>query len=82
MFCFIQEDPGESLSDCDKDTEEDHLEEETLKIEDEDESEDGFVVPDGYLSEDEVLIAPANIIHVQFCLSSGLHVTYVSITFL
>ncbi|XP_010927904.1 chromatin assembly factor 1 subunit FAS1 isoform X2 [Elaeis guineensis] len=48
-----EEDPGESLSDCDKDTEEDHLEEEASKIEDEDESEDGFVVPDGYLSEDE-----------------------------
>ncbi|KAG1363677.1 chromatin assembly factor 1 subunit FAS1 [Cocos nucifera] len=48
-----EDDPGESLSDCDKDTEEDHLEEEASKIEDEDESEDGFVVPDGYLSEDE-----------------------------
>ncbi|XP_008790577.2 chromatin assembly factor 1 subunit FSM-like [Phoenix dactylifera] len=48
-----EEDPGESLSDCDKDTEEDHLEEEASKIEDEDESEDGFVVPDGYVSEDE-----------------------------
>lgn len=48
-----EEDPGESLSDCEKDTEEDNLEEEISKIEDEEESEDGFVVPDGYLSENE-----------------------------
>ncbi|XP_015572224.1 chromatin assembly factor 1 subunit FAS1 isoform X2 [Ricinus communis] len=47
-----EEDPGESLSDCDKDDEEQSLEEGCLK-DDEDESEDGFFVPDGYLSENE-----------------------------
>lgn len=46
-----EEEPGESLSDCEKDTDEDHVED--LKIDDEDESEDGFFVPDGYLSENE-----------------------------
>ncbi|WCJ38906.1 Chromatin assembly factor 1 subunit FAS1 [Euphorbia peplus] len=46
-----EEDPGESLSDCDKDEEEQGLEEGCSK--DEDESEDGFFVPDGYLSENE-----------------------------
>ncbi|KAK7295219.1 hypothetical protein RJT34_18124 [Clitoria ternatea] len=40
-----EEEPGESLSDCDKD------EEECSKSDGE--SEDGFFVPDGYLSEDE-----------------------------
>ncbi|KAK7243201.1 hypothetical protein RIF29_37990 [Crotalaria pallida] len=44
-----EEDPGESLSDCDKD-EEDCLEECSKS---DGESEDGFFVPDGYLSEDE-----------------------------
>ncbi|KAI9078374.1 hypothetical protein K1719_039593 [Acacia pycnantha] len=44
-----EEDPGESLSDCDKD-EDDSLEECSKS---DDESEDGFFVPDGYLSEDE-----------------------------
>ncbi|KAF8402385.1 hypothetical protein HHK36_013340 [Tetracentron sinense] len=48
-----EEDPGESLSDCDKDAVEENLEEGTLRIDDEDESEDGFLVPDGYLSENE-----------------------------
>ncbi|XP_077225443.1 chromatin assembly factor-1 (FASCIATA1) (FAS1) [Tasmannia lanceolata] len=48
-----EEDPGESLSDCDKDDEEEKLEEGNLKSEDEDGSEDGFLVPDGYLSENE-----------------------------
>ncbi|KAJ0014074.1 hypothetical protein Pint_19545 [Pistacia integerrima] len=43
-----EEDPGESLSDCDKDDDE-----EGSKVEDEEETEDGFFVPDGYLSEDE-----------------------------
>ncbi|KAK1287712.1 Chromatin assembly factor 1 subunit FSM [Acorus calamus] len=47
-----EEDPGESLSDCDKDNEEESLEEEILKADD-DESEDSFFVPDGYLSENE-----------------------------
>ncbi|KAI4350185.1 hypothetical protein L6164_010691 [Bauhinia variegata] len=45
-----EEDPGESLSDCDKD-EEENLQE--CSKSDDDESEDGFLVPDGYLSEDE-----------------------------
>ncbi|KAF7805286.1 chromatin assembly factor 1 subunit FAS1 [Senna tora] len=44
-----EEDPGESLSDCDKDDEE-SLDECSKS---DDESEDGFFVPDGYLSEDE-----------------------------
>ncbi|XP_027353109.1 chromatin assembly factor 1 subunit FAS1 isoform X2 [Abrus precatorius] len=44
-----EEDPGESLSDCDKDEEE--CQEEGSKSDGE--SEDGFFVPDGYLSEDE-----------------------------
>ncbi|PIN20400.1 Chromatin assembly factor-I [Handroanthus impetiginosus] len=47
-----EEEPGESLSDCDKD-EEDESMEGHLKDDDEDESEDGFFVPDGYLSENE-----------------------------
>lgn len=49
-----QEEPGESLSDCDKDDEDESVEEH-LKVDDEDESEDGFFVPDGYLSENEVI---------------------------
>ncbi|KAK4367044.1 hypothetical protein RND71_014924 [Anisodus tanguticus] len=47
-----EEEPGESLSDCDKD-DNDCLEEECSRGEDEDESEDGFFVPDGYLSDEE-----------------------------
>ena len=49
-----QEDPGESLSDCDKDEEDESLEEGCSKVDDEEESEDDFFVPDGYLSENEV----------------------------
>ncbi|RWR83891.1 Chromatin assembly factor 1 subunit A [Cinnamomum micranthum f. kanehirae] len=48
-----EEDPGESLSDCDKDDEEENLEEGNQRAEDEDASEDSFMVPDGYLSENE-----------------------------
>lgn len=48
---FSQEDPGESLSDCEKDN--DDIMEEDSKITD-DEGEDSFVVPDGYLSDNEV----------------------------
>ncbi|XP_031105672.1 chromatin assembly factor 1 subunit FAS1 [Ipomoea triloba] len=49
-----EEEPGESLSDCDKD-EVESLDEECTRGDDGDdeESEDGFFVPDGYLSEDE-----------------------------
>ncbi|XP_009767043.1 chromatin assembly factor 1 subunit FAS1 [Nicotiana sylvestris] len=47
-----EEEPGESLSDCDKDDNE-CLEEECSRGEEEDESEDGFFVPDGYLSDEE-----------------------------
>ncbi|KAL2549348.1 Chromatin assembly factor 1 subunit FAS1 [Forsythia ovata] len=47
-----EEEPGESLSDCDKD-DEDECAEGHLKCDDEDESEDGFFVPDGYLSDNE-----------------------------
>ncbi|XWS65239.1 hypothetical protein CRYUN_Cryun05aG0075300 [Craigia yunnanensis] len=47
-----EEEPGESLSDCDKDEEEESCEG-CSKADDEDESEDGFFVPDGYLSENE-----------------------------
>lgn len=56
MTVIIQEEPGENLSDCDKDDEEESLEEGCSKPDDEDESEDGFFVPDGYLSENEVRI--------------------------
>lgn len=45
-----EEDPGESLSDCEKDN--DEFMEEDSKITDE-EDEDSFVVPDGYLSDNE-----------------------------
>ncbi|KAG9142402.1 hypothetical protein Leryth_020804 [Lithospermum erythrorhizon] len=48
-----EEEPGESLSDCDKDDEDETLEGGCPRGEDEEESEDGFFVPDGYLSEDE-----------------------------
>lgn len=48
-----EEEPGESLSDCDKDEEEENLEEGNAKVDEEDDSEDGFFVPDGYLSESE-----------------------------
>lgn len=44
-----EEEPGESLSDCEKDGDEEGC----SKADDEEESEDGFFVPDGYLSEDE-----------------------------
>ncbi|XP_010528632.1 PREDICTED: chromatin assembly factor 1 subunit FAS1-like isoform X2 [Tarenaya hassleriana] len=46
-----EEEPGESLSDCEN--EEECLEEGCSRADDEDDSEDGFFVPDGYLSEDE-----------------------------
>lgn len=42
-----EDDPGESLSDCDMD------EEDIVDAQDEDDIPDGFVVPDGYLSETE-----------------------------
>ncbi|RZC94302.1 hypothetical protein C5167_029867 [Papaver somniferum] len=48
-----EEEPGESLSDCEKDEEEDISDEANVIVEDEDGSEDGFFVPDGYLSENE-----------------------------
>ncbi|KAG0456306.1 hypothetical protein HPP92_024094 [Vanilla planifolia] len=48
-----EEEPGESLSDGDKDKEDDLLDEEEMRDGDEAESEDSFLVPDGYLSEDE-----------------------------
>ena len=51
---ILQEDPGESLSDCDKDDEENLEEEGCAKAEEDEDSEDGFFVPDGYLSENEV----------------------------
>ncbi|KAL8159365.1 hypothetical protein V2J09_000902 [Rumex salicifolius] len=47
-----EEEPGESLSECEKD-EEEILDDGSLKADDEDESGDGFFVPDGYLSENE-----------------------------
>lgn len=53
IYAFVvQVEPGESLSDCDKDEDEESLEE--SKIDNEDDCEDGFFVPDGYLSENEV----------------------------
>ncbi|CAO2832616.1 unnamed protein product [Amaranthus hypochondriacus] len=47
-----EEDPGESISDSDKEDEE-ILDEGSLKADDDEESEDDFFVPDGYLSENE-----------------------------
>lgn len=47
-----EEDPGESLSDCDK-MDEESIDGETLENENDCESEDSFVVPDDYLSENE-----------------------------
>ncbi|KAL2941401.1 Chromatin assembly factor 1 subunit FAS1 [Bienertia sinuspersici] len=47
-----EEDPGESLSDSEKE-EEENLDEGSLKMDDDEESEDDFFVPDGYLSENE-----------------------------
>eukprot|EP00250_Pteridium_aquilinum_P018366 c24053_g2_i1 orf=288-3503(+) len=44
-----EEDPGESLSDCEKDEED-----EKPDPDEDEEAGDGFVVPDGYLSESEV----------------------------
>ncbi|XP_020593515.1 chromatin assembly factor 1 subunit FAS1 [Phalaenopsis equestris] len=48
-----EEEPGESLSDCEKDKEDEVLDEENMKEGSDDESEDSFLVPDGYLSENE-----------------------------
>lgn len=48
----LQEDPGESLSDC-EDKEEDL---DKIDNEGDEDSADGFVVPDGYLSDSEVWI--------------------------
>lgn len=48
-----EEEPGESLSDFDKDGEDESMDEGCSKGEDDEESEDGFMVPDGYLSENE-----------------------------
>lgn len=53
IYWVTQDEPGESISDCDKD-EEDESMDGCSKDDDEDESEDGFFVPDGYLSDDEV----------------------------
>ncbi|XP_047332081.1 chromatin assembly factor 1 subunit FAS1-like [Impatiens glandulifera] len=48
-----EEEPGENLSDSDKDDEDEIIEEGSSKADCEDNSEDGFLVPDGYLSENE-----------------------------
>ncbi|KAL0322277.1 UNVERIFIED_CONTAM: Chromatin assembly factor 1 subunit FAS1 [Sesamum calycinum] len=48
----IHDELGESLSDCDKDDKDETIEGH-LKGDDEDESGDGFFVPDGYLSKNE-----------------------------
>ena len=45
-----EEEPGESLSDCEKDKDDD---EEAAAGDDDDEEDDGFFVPHGYLSEGE-----------------------------
>lgn len=49
---WAEDEPGESLSDCDKDDEDESMEAH-MKDDEEDESEDGFFVPDGYLSDNE-----------------------------
>lgn len=43
------------MSDCDKNDDE-SLDEGCPRADEEDESEDGFFVPDGYLSENEVIL--------------------------
>lgn len=48
-----EEEPGESLSDCEKDYEKDEEECQEESSKSDGESEDGFFVPDGYLSDDE-----------------------------
>ncbi|KAG6593736.1 Chromatin assembly factor 1 subunit FAS1, partial [Cucurbita argyrosperma subsp. sororia] len=48
-----KEDPGERLSDCDKDDEENLEEEGCAKAKDDEDNEGEFFVPDGYLSENE-----------------------------
>ncbi|KAI0494296.1 hypothetical protein KFK09_024428 [Dendrobium nobile] len=48
-----EEEPGESLSDCERDKEDEVLDKENTKEGSDDESEDSFFVPDGYLSENE-----------------------------
>ncbi|XP_050911967.1 chromatin assembly factor 1 subunit FAS1 [Lathyrus oleraceus] len=48
-----EDEPGESLSDCEKDEEKDEEECQEECSKSDGESEDGFFVPDGYLSEDE-----------------------------
>lgn len=68
---FAQEDPGESLSDCDKNDEE-ILDAENFKNEDDTESEDSFVVPDGYLSENEVQMKTQTINNVLYVLLRSL----------
>lgn len=50
----MQEESGESLFTSEMD-EEDISEDANVRAEDEGGSEDGFLVPDGYLSENEVL---------------------------
>lgn len=51
---MFKEEPGESLSDCEKDCEKDEEECQEESSKSDGESEDGFFVPDGYLSDDEV----------------------------
>lgn len=76
---MIQEEPGESLSDCDKEEEEENTEENLSKADDEDESEDGFFVPDGYLSENEVYLPIFNILVIKLLfLSSYLNFLYLT----
>ncbi|KAI3973270.1 hypothetical protein MKW92_022612 [Papaver armeniacum] len=48
-----EEEPSEILSDCENDREEDISDEANVMVEDEDGSEDGFFVPNGYLSENK-----------------------------
>ncbi|CAK8542543.1 unnamed protein product [Lathyrus sativus] len=48
-----EDEPGESLSDCEKDEEKDEEECQEECSKSDGESEDGFFVPDGYLSDDE-----------------------------
>ncbi|XP_043705397.1 chromatin assembly factor 1 subunit FAS1-like [Telopea speciosissima] len=48
-----EEEPGESILDCDNDDEEESVEEWNQTSNDKDGSDNGFLVPDGYLSENE-----------------------------
>lgn len=64
---MVQEEPGESLSDCERDKDDEVLDEDNMKEDSDDESDDGFFVPDGYLSENEVFFFHQSLHLNRFC---------------